>query len=827
MKKIITAIIIGVIVLAGIGTFLFFTSRPAEPASNSQSTATSVVLTENITDHPLSGTVNLSPIIKNSTTIEKVELLVDNTVVHVSYAEPYKLALDTTTFKNGSHTLLIKVTQADHSTIISETFAIKVENSVTQTESPAVSEGNTNSTQTVPTKSVTTNPPVSSGGTIPSSPATPATPVGDTEAPSSVAGITVVATNDKDAHVTWSAATDNTDVTSYAVLRSGVVIATVTSQDQSYDDTDIVPGNYYTYAVIAYDAAGNASAPSARSAITLPLATALHGSPLPSEDAGAEQALSVGMKFTPKVDGELTGVRFYKFAGNTGEHIGALWDAGGNGLAIAFFANETVSGWQMANFLTPVKVTAGMTYTVSYHMENGYYAATAHGLAGVPPADPYIEPLQSTSGAPNGVFKYTPYNEFPSSGFNDANYWVDPMFRPYDTTTNATTDSLARVPWEGGPSYYQQFAATNNVWTNSNFFPIGVWFESVLDQANVTTDKVHGINTYVQLTGNSDLSIVRNNGSYAIAGNGSNIGAETVGYYNADEADMNFGPGYGAYDEANYRCVNSNESCGYTAMALFTGNHAPNSHVQYANYGKGVMMWETQAEAAKFVNDYTDVVSNDMYFYTDPGLCGEALLFLGIPTDKCRLSANYGYVLDKMRALDALDSKRQPIWAFVEDGHPFTENTAPTITPDQLAGAVYSSLIHEARGIIYFNHNFGGSCISQHVIRDNCFPATSAKIAQVNQQVTALAPVLNSQSYVYDANPKLDTMLKGYDGSYYLFAMTSRDTATGTYALRLPADLHRSSVQVVNESRSLPVVNGIFTDTFANEYTYHVYKITP
>ena len=256
---------------------------------------------------------------------------------------------------------------------------------------------------------------------------------------------------------------------------------------------------------------------------------------------------------------------------------------------------------------------------------------------------------------------------------------------------------------------------------------------------------------------------------------------------------------------------------------------AGDGRFDYANYGKGVTMWEGPALAAGFVNGYTTVTSADMYFYTDSNLCpGEAGAYLGIPANLCQRSANYGMILDKMRALDALDNIRQPIFGFVEDGHPFTDAEATTITPNQLAGAVYSSLIHEARGIIYFNHNYGGTCAgNQHSMRDACYPATNVKITQVNQQIKDLAPVLNTQSLSYLASKDLDTMLKKYNGSYYLFAMTSLTTPTGSHTLRLPANLANASVEVLFENRTRPVTNGTFTDTFAEESTYHVYKITP
>ena len=61
------------------------------------------------------------------------------------------------------------------------------------------------------------------------------------------------------------------------------------------------------------------------------------------------------MKFTSASFGQITGIRFYKDAQNTGTHIGDLWSSNGTLLASATFTNETASGWQQVNFTTPVQ----------------------------------------------------------------------------------------------------------------------------------------------------------------------------------------------------------------------------------------------------------------------------------------------------------------------------------------------------------------------------------------------------------------------------------------------------------------------------------------
>jgi hypothetical protein len=69
-------------------------------------------------------------------------------------------------------------------------------------------------------------------------------------------------------------------------------------------------------------------------------------------------------------------------------------------------------------------------------------------------------------------------------------------------------------------------------------------------------------------------------------------------------------------------------------------------------------------------------------------------------------------------------------------------------------------------------------------------------------------------------------MLKVKDGAAYIFSMISGDAASipGPRTFTLPVGVRATSIEVLNENRSIPVVAGKFTDRFAKEYTYHIYK---
>ena len=163
--------------------------------------------------------------------------------------------------------------------------------------------------------------------------------------------------------------------------------------------------------------------------------------------------LELGTRFTADTKGVVSGVRFYKGPQNTGLHSGSLWDAAGNLLASATFANESTSGWQSVYFSQPVSLTPGTSYLVSYKTTVGYYSADwgMFATAGVE-TTPLHAPVHG------GAYAYG--GGFPGSS-SDANYWVDPIFTvpasmppvvasvsPSDHATNVASSPKVRVTFD-------------------------------------------------------------------------------------------------------------------------------------------------------------------------------------------------------------------------------------------------------------------------------------------------------------------------------------------------------------------------------------------
>ncbi len=154
--------------------------------------------------------------------------------------------------------------------------------------------------------------------------------------------------------------------------------------------------------------------------------------------ASANDASSaeVGVKFKSDVNGYVTAVRFYKGTQNTGNHIVNLWTSAGTLMATAPTVNETASGWQQANFASPVAVTANTTYVASYFTPTGFYSYSRPYLTSGFDNAP-LHALADVASGGNGVYRYGVASGFPTSAYQASNFWVDVFFTtatPSDTT---------------------------------------------------------------------------------------------------------------------------------------------------------------------------------------------------------------------------------------------------------------------------------------------------------------------------------------------------------------------------------------------------------
>ncbi|GAA3839543.1 hypothetical protein GCM10022243_02400 [Saccharothrix violaceirubra] len=138
---------------------------------------------------------------------------------------------------------------------------------------------------------------------------------------------------------------------------------------------------------------------------------------------------TVGVRFTPTVNGKITAIKFYKGEENTGTHTGRLWAVDGKTLLkTGTFTNESTSGWQTLTLDQPVDVTAGTQYIASYYAPTGKASYDAGYFIGYSVTAGNLTAPQWSSTAPNGVVG-TDETSFPESyATGGNNYWVDVVF---------------------------------------------------------------------------------------------------------------------------------------------------------------------------------------------------------------------------------------------------------------------------------------------------------------------------------------------------------------------------------------------------------------
>jgi hypothetical protein len=293
--------------------------------------------------------------------------------------------------------------------------------------------------------------------------------------------------------VTFSKAVDPESV-DFDVTYTGGTVAGTVDYDADTRRATFIPssalpaGKKITVAVTAADPDGNAmAAPYTWWFTTNPGNVEVHAlfgeTDLPAVAAVDEPAaVNLGVKFVPQADGKVVGMRFFKGPGNTGTHTGSVWSSSGSRLRTATFVNETATGWQYVYFSEALTVTAGTTYTVSYHAPQGDYAVTGSYFT----AERQRGLLTAPAGN-NGVYQYGA-DGFPSSSWSSGNYWVDPLFAstaeaPEEPTTPQLPQNTVNL-FPGAP------VPAHASWDDSNGVEIGARFSS--DVAG----KVHGVRFY-------------------------------------------------------------------------------------------------------------------------------------------------------------------------------------------------------------------------------------------------------------------------------------------------------------------------------------------
>jgi len=218
----------------------------------------------------------------------------------------------------------------------------------------------------------------------------------------------------------------------------------------------------------------------------------LFGDTTPSvaAETGDSSSVELGTAFTVSEAGQATAVRFYKGTTNTGAHVGHLWSASGVLLATVNFTGESASGWQTASFSSPVTLTAGASYVVSYLAPHGNYSHTANFFTTSTTSGPLTAPANGI-GNGNGLYLYTSTGGMPKYAFNATNYFVDVVFQPSSaggSPTPTPTPTPSGTPTPTGPAALSIFNdATPAHTTVTDVGPVQVGVKFTTSQAGSLT----------------------------------------------------------------------------------------------------------------------------------------------------------------------------------------------------------------------------------------------------------------------------------------------------------------------------------------------------
>ncbi len=368
-------------------------------------------------------------------------------------------------------------------------------------------------------------------------------------------------------------------------------------------------------------------------------------------------------------------------------------------------------------------------------------------------------------------------------------------------------------------------AADYSAWKNGPpndpaFFPIAVWLQS---PAKAARYQAAGINTYVGLwqgPTEEQLATLRAAGMKVICELNETARRHLddptiIGWMHGDEPDnaqsLGDGQGYGppippARIVADYERLRALDP---TRPILL-------------NLGQGVAWddWHGRGVRSRHPEDYPeyvrggDIVSFDIY---------------PVVHDRPAVSGNLWFVADGVRRLVGWAGDRRIVWNCLE----CTRISHPTAkaTPHQVRAEAWMSLIHGSRGLIYFVHEWKPRFNESALLDD---PDMLRAVTALNREIRELAPVLNRPAplppapvSVTSADPGVPVAATSRElqGTNYIFAVALRAGST-TATFKLPNSIADGRVEVLNESRILPLANGTFRDDFA-PWAVHLYRVAP
>jgi len=368
-----------------------------------------------------------------------------------------------------------------------------------------------------------------------------------------------------------------------------------------------------------------------------------------------------------------------------------------------------------------------------------------------------------------------------------------------------STSPYAR--WANGPA------------RKANEFPIAVWLQ---DPSNAARYKAAGFNLYVALwegPTEGQLSAIKADGMPVIcAQNAVGLAHRNdptiVGWMHGDEPDNAQPVKDPATGKESYGpCIPPERIVADYARLKAQDPTRP----ILLNLGQGVANdeWVGRGAGAKLEDYATYVNGGDLVSFDVYPVAG---------LEKPNSADFLWYVPKGIDRLTHWTSGRKPIWNCIECTRIGSDRKA---TPHQVRAEVWMALIHGSRGLIYFVHQFKPK-FDEHALLDD--PEMLTAVTAINKQIASLATLLNSPTLEKAATVQsstvetpIDLMVKRQGRELTLCAVGMRNAATtGTFTV--PAAAEGASVEVIGESRTLPLKSGRFSDSF-QPYDVHLYRL--
>ncbi|TNE41540.1 MAG: hypothetical protein EP348_00785 [Alphaproteobacteria bacterium] len=181
------------------------------------------------------------------------------------------------------------------------------------------------------------------------------------------------------------------------------------------------------------------------------------------------------------------------------------------------------------------------------------------------------------------------------------------------------------------------------------------------------------------------------------------------------------------------------------------------------------------------------------------------------------------------RLVNWTDGKK-PVWSVIGASH--VDNAAVLPTGNQIRNMVWLSIVHGARGIIYFVHEFSPRFSEAGLLNH---PGLMDAVTRINARITGLARVLNSPDIRNAvtvtllpepsgaARGSVSVLVKETDCHLYIFA-GSRSGFPARADFSLAAGRNYDKAEVLDENRTIAIEDGRFIDEF-DPYAVHLYRL--